>query len=59
MSAIEVKNLTKVYRLYSSPKHRLRDLISLNRNKFHHEFHTLNDVSLNIEATWACSILHR
>jgi len=49
MNAIEVSNLTKIYRLYNSPRDRLREIISLNGKKFHHEFYALNDVSLNIE----------
>lgn len=49
MNVIQVNNLTKVYRLYNSPKDRLREIISLNGKKFHHEFHALNDVSFNVE----------
>jgi len=49
MNAIEVNNLTKVYRLYNSPRDRLREIISLNGKKHHHEFYALNDVSLNVE----------
>ena len=49
MNAIEVNNLTKIYRLYNSPKDRLRELISISGRKFHHEFHALNDVSFLIE----------
>lgn len=49
MTAIEVKNVTKTYRLYHSPKDRLRELVSLSGKKYHHEFHALRDVSLTIE----------
>jgi teichoic acid transport system ATP-binding protein len=49
MNAIEVNNLTKVYRLYNSPKDRLREIISLNGTKCHHDFHALHDVSFQIE----------
>jgi lipopolysaccharide transport system ATP-binding protein len=49
MNAIEVNNLTKAYRLYNSPRDRLREIISLRENKFHHEFYALNDVSFNVE----------
>jgi len=49
MTTIEVNNLTKVYRLYNSPRDRLREIISLNGKKFHHEFYALNDVSLKVE----------
>lgn len=47
--AIEVEHLTKVYRLYRSPKDRLRELLSLSGKKYHHEFHALRDVSFAIQ----------
>jgi len=49
MNVIEVANLTKIYKLYNSPKDRLREIFSINGKKFHHEFYALNDVSINIE----------
>ncbi len=49
MKAIQVNNVSKLYRLYNSPRDRLREIISFNGKKFHHEFYALNDVSLSIE----------
>lgn len=49
MNVIEAHNLTKIYRLYNSPKDRLREMLSLKGKKFHHKFHALNGVSLQIE----------
>src|SRR3990172_6351251 len=49
MTVIDVENLTKVYRLYHSPKDRLRELISLKSKKYHHEFYALNDVTFGVE----------
>jgi len=49
MNAIELNNLTKFYRLYKSPRDRLREIISLKREKFHQGFYALNDVTLNVE----------
>lgn len=49
MIAIELNNLTKIYRLYNSPKDRLRELINLTGRKFHHDFHALNDVSFTVK----------
>lgn len=46
---IEVGHLTKTYRLYRSPKDRLRELLSLSGKKYHHEFHALRDVSFAID----------
>lgn len=49
MTAIEITNLTKSYRLYQSPKDRLRELVSLKGKQYHHEFHALKDVSFSVE----------
>lgn len=49
MNAIEVNNVTKIYRLYKSSRDRLSEIISLNRKKYHHDFHALNDVSFTIK----------
>jgi ABC-type polysaccharide/polyol phosphate transport system ATPase subunit len=49
MNVIEVNNVTKIYRLYKSSRDRLSEIISLNRKKYHHDFHALKDVSLAIK----------
>jgi lipopolysaccharide transport system ATP-binding protein len=49
MNAIDVNNLTKIYRLYNKPKDRLREIISLKRKKYHHAFHALRDISFKVE----------
>ena len=47
--AIEVKNLTKVYRLYDKPMDRLKDSLGLNRTKKYREHLALNNVNLTIK----------
>lgn len=49
MSIIEANDLTKVYRLYNSPKDHLREIISLKGKKYHREFYALNGISLTVE----------
>jgi teichoic acid transport system ATP-binding protein len=49
MNAIEVNNVTKIYKLYNSPKDRMREILSINGKKYHHEFHALNQASLKVE----------
>lgn len=44
--AVEIKNVSKLYKLYSSPNQRLRELVTL--RKLHKPFYALNDVSFNI-----------
>jgi teichoic acid transport system ATP-binding protein len=46
--AIEVKNLTKSYRLYDKPMDRLADSLGLAKKKKYKEHLALNDVSLSI-----------
>jgi len=46
--AITVKNLSKKYRLYDSPQHRLREALHPFRKKYHHEFWALKDVSFEV-----------
>ena len=48
--AIEVKNLTKVYRLYDKPMDRLKDSLGLNgRKKKYKEHLALNNVTLSVK----------
>ncbi len=48
--AIEVEHLTKIYRLYHSPKmDRLRELVSPSRKKYHHDLYALKDVSFSVD----------
>ncbi len=48
-SAIVVKNLTKVYQLYDSPKDRLKEALNPFGKKYHHDFYALKDVSFEIK----------
>lgn len=49
MTAIEIDNLTKIYRLYKSNKERVKEFISLNGRKYHHDFFALKDISFSIK----------
>ena len=54
--AIDVKNITKIFRIYNNPKDRLKEfflnlphrLLGFRQIKRHREFHSLNDVSMTI-----------
>ncbi len=48
-SAIIVKNLTKVYHLYDSPKDRLKEALNPFKKSYHHDFYALKDVSFEIK----------
>ena len=43
--AISVKNLSKKYQLYQTPKHRLKEALHPFKKKYHREFWALRDVS--------------
>jgi len=49
MNAIEINNLTKIYRLYKSHKDRVKEILTLNTRKHHHDFYALKDVSFSIK----------
>lgn len=46
--ALEVKNITKEYKLYSSEKDRLKESFNIFRKSYHRNFYALNDVSFTI-----------
>ena len=47
--AISVKNLTKVYHLYDTPKDRLKEALNPFKKSYHHDFYALKDVSFEIK----------
>ena len=46
--AIEARNVTKMYRVYPAPKDRLKEILLLNRRRFHQEFWALEGVSFDV-----------
>jgi homopolymeric O-antigen transport system ATP-binding protein len=57
MNAIEINNLTKIYKLYPSPKDRLKEI--LGGKKHHRDFCALNGVSFNVEQGQTVGIIGR
>jgi ABC-type polysaccharide/polyol phosphate transport system ATPase subunit len=47
MIALEAKNLTKAYRIYQSPSHRLKEILL--RRPFHSVFHALQDITFSVQ----------
>lgn len=48
MNAIEVKNLTKIYKLYEKPVYRLKESLSLRKRKYHREHFALQNLDLSV-----------
>lgn len=46
--AISVKNVSKKYHLYDTPKHRLMEALHPFRKKYYHDFNALHDVSFEV-----------
>lgn len=46
---IIVENISKAYRLYTSPMDRMKEALHPLRRKFHHDFNALSDVSFKIK----------
>lgn len=47
--AIKVENLTKVYKLYDTPFHRLQEALNPFGRKYHKDFYALRDLSLEVK----------
>ncbi|HIU87354.1 MAG TPA: ABC transporter ATP-binding protein [Candidatus Avilachnospira avistercoris] len=54
---IEVKNVTKIYRLYDKPIDRLKESLSLKGRCLHRDFYALKDVSFSVERGQSCGII--
>ncbi|WP_339204592.1 ABC transporter ATP-binding protein [Paenibacillus sp. FSL K6-3182] len=46
---ITVQNLSKIYKIYDSPTHRLKEVVFGNIKQLHKEFHALKDVGFEIK----------
>ncbi len=47
--AIQVENVTKIYKLYDKPIDRLKESLSLTHKEYHRDFYALNGLSFNVE----------
>jgi lipopolysaccharide transport system ATP-binding protein len=50
MPVIEVRNLSKVYRIYEKPWDKLREAVGLGGSRMHQEFWALKDVTFEMES---------
>lgn len=48
-NAIEVRDVTKIYKLYEKPIDRLKESMSLSHKSYHRDFHALNGISFTVE----------
>ena len=58
-TAISVRNMSKKYQLYKSPKHRLKEALHPFRRKYHNEFWALKDVSFEVRQGETVGIVGR
>ena len=47
--AVQIQNVSKVYRLYENPIERLKDALSLSKKDNYREYHALSNISINVE----------
>lgn len=47
--AIQVRNLSKIYPIFQTPRHRLMQMFYRGRRRFYQEFTALNDVSFEVQ----------
>ncbi len=57
--AISVRNLSKQYRLYHTPKHRLMEALHPFRKKYHHDFYALHNVNFVVKKGETVGIIGR
>ena len=48
-TVIEVQNVSKSYKIYAHPRHRLLEALGRGRRKYHHDFWALRDVSFEVK----------
>ena len=49
MSAIQVRNVARMYRVYPTPAARLKEILTLNRRSYHQEFWALDGISFDVK----------
>lgn len=47
-NAIEVRNVSKIYKMYNDPKDRFKEALGNGKKKYYKEFYALNDVSFEV-----------
>ena len=47
--AIEVKDLSKIYKLYQKPSDRLKESLNPSKKKYHEDFYALSDISFQVK----------
>ena len=47
-NAIEVRNVSKIYKMYNDPKDRFKEAFGNGKKKYYKEFYALNDVSFEV-----------
>ena len=56
-NAIEVKDVTKIYKLYEKPIDRLKESMSLTHKSYHKDFHALHNISFSVERGQSVGII--
>lgn len=47
--SINIKNVSKIYKLYDKPIDRLKESLSISKKCFHRDFYALNDISFDVK----------
>ncbi len=57
-TAIQVTDVTKIYKLYDRPKDRLKESLGLTRKKCYQEHYALNHINFEVEKgrRWGLSV---
>ena len=50
--AIDVQDVSKIYRLYDKPIDRLKESLSLSHKNYHKDFYALSGISFRMACCW-------
>ncbi|MCY9528603.1 teichoic acid transport system ATP-binding protein [Paenibacillus sp. cl6col] len=56
-SVLEVKSVTKIYKIYDNPSHRIKEAFNLTKKKYHKEFRAVDNVSFSVNKGQIVGIL--
>ena len=56
-NAIEIKDVTKIYKLYEKPIDRLKESLNISRKSYHKDFYALSNISFTVEKGQSVGII--
>lgn len=58
-NAIQIKDVTKIYRIYENPKDRIKEILGIGKQKYYDDFYALDKVSFDVHKGEIVGIIGR